>query len=68
MNNKTWDSLIGYSLPEAEEVLRSEAVDYKTQFTYPPGKKRSAAVARVIAVQKREKVVLICASPDWTVT
>jgi len=67
LNNKTWDSLIGCSLPEAKEALQAAGVAYRTQFTYPPGKKKPQDTARVIAVRKTEKVTLICAFPDWTV-
>lgn len=67
-NQTDWDLLIGYSVPEAEEILQEEGIPYQLQFTAPPGKKTIREDSRVIAVQEREKIVLICASADWTVS
>ncbi|NLJ80557.1 MAG: hypothetical protein GX335_06005 [Firmicutes bacterium] len=63
-----WDLLVGYSLEEAEQVLQEEEVDYRLQFTAPWGKRPDPEAARVIAVQNKEKLVLICATADWTVS
>ncbi len=64
-----WTLLVGYSREEAEEVLQEEQVNYEVIITSPPRKKADEDDLRVIAVQTLEdKVRLICASPDWSVS
>ncbi len=64
---ESWDFLIGFPWEEAEELLREEAVSYVVKCTAPPKKLCSFEEAAVIAVRPGEPLVIICASPDWTV-
>lgn len=62
-----WDSLVGYPLEEAKDILQDEAVDFVVKFTAPPGKFPDQDEAIVIAVRFGQPLQIICASPDWTV-
>lgn len=62
-----WQFLIGYPLEEAQHLLWEEQIPFELQFTAAPGKVSSEEDAYVIAVRTGEPLVLICASPNWTV-
>lgn len=62
-----WESLTGYPLEEAREILDGENVSYTVHFTAPPRKGGRGQEVRVLALRSEDPLVLICAAQDWTV-